>query len=244
MEKCAVLRRLRAGRGPAAVQSGDGRAVGAVDLEGEQVVAPHPRRPGREDGADGAALQLDQGRGVVLDVDLVALAALVDALRRRGRHRGDDAPHRARACSRSRSASADTYRGSARRRRPCGSSSSAAGRRTSVPSNTHQPNSMRKPVDAAEEIRRRRARQLLQAGQAELVLDRAVLEPARLHRAQQAQAPCRPTAPPASRNRCACRPRSPFPASPWRWLVAAASKKTVKAGSASAVSRSVVHSAP
>ena len=87
-------RRLRVGRGPAPVQAGDGRALGAVDLEREQVVAPHPRRPGRQDGADRAVFQLDQGRGIVLDVDVVARAALVDPLRRRRRHRGDDAPHR------------------------------------------------------------------------------------------------------------------------------------------------------
>jgi hypothetical protein len=66
---------------------GDGGACGAVDLEGEQIVAPHPRRPGRQDGADRTAFELNERRGVVLDVDVVACAALVDPLRRRRRER-------------------------------------------------------------------------------------------------------------------------------------------------------------
>src|SRR6185503_5460368 len=39
---------------PAALQTGDGRAVRAVDLEGDEVVAPHPYRPGRIDVRDDA----------------------------------------------------------------------------------------------------------------------------------------------------------------------------------------------
>src|SRR5262249_23926871 len=67
----------------AAVQAGDGGAVAAVDLQREEIVAPHPRRPRAQNGAEDAALDLDQRRRRILDRDRIALARFVDALRRR-----------------------------------------------------------------------------------------------------------------------------------------------------------------
>ena len=179
-------RRLRVARGPALVQAGDGGAFGAVDLEREQVVAPHPRRPGRQDRADRAALQFDQGRGVVLDVDVVARAALVDPLGRRRRQRGDDAPHRPeRVLDHVAPVRIHVEDEPAAVLPAVVPARPLAGHLGAV---EHPPAELDAEADhAAEEIRRREPRQLLQSRQAELVLDRAVLEPARVHGAQQRQ---------------------------------------------------------
>ena len=50
------------------VQAGDRRAVGAVDLERDEVVAAHAHRPGRVDLGDHAALELEGGVGRVVGV--------------------------------------------------------------------------------------------------------------------------------------------------------------------------------
>src|SRR6266851_934251 len=79
----------------AAMQPSDRRAQGAVDLDLQEVVALHPVRPGRADLRQGAALQLEDREGMVLDIDLVAAAVLVAPCRQRGhvaaRDRGDRA---------------------------------------------------------------------------------------------------------------------------------------------------------
>src|SRR6185369_16264018 len=71
---------------PAFLQPGDGRAVRAVDLEGQQVVAAHARRPRHVDVRDYAstwlaAIELEGREGRVVAVGLVGLARLVPALR-------------------------------------------------------------------------------------------------------------------------------------------------------------------
>ncbi len=54
--------------------------MGAVDLEGDEVVAADADGPGRVDLGDDAALELEGGVGGVVGVGGVALALLVDAL--------------------------------------------------------------------------------------------------------------------------------------------------------------------
>src|SRR6516165_5235195 len=66
--------------------------VCAIDLQREKVVAAHARCPRADDGAEGAALELEERRGRILDRDAIALAPLVDALRR-GDPRGRRHPH-------------------------------------------------------------------------------------------------------------------------------------------------------
>src|SRR5712691_11152245 len=66
------------------MEAGDRRAQGTVDLDLQQVVALHPVYPGRADLRQCAALQLEDREGMVLDIDLVAPAALVAARRQRG----------------------------------------------------------------------------------------------------------------------------------------------------------------
>src|SRR5262249_12547117 len=79
------------------MQARDRRALASIDLQREEVVAAHPRRPRARDGAEGAALELEQGRCRILDRDVVALAPLVDALGRGDprarRHPHDAADH-------------------------------------------------------------------------------------------------------------------------------------------------------
>src|SRR5437660_1285875 len=64
------------------MQAGDRRAFRAVDLQREQVIAPHARRPGARDGAKDAAFGLNQRRCRILDCYAIALAPLVDAFGR------------------------------------------------------------------------------------------------------------------------------------------------------------------
>src|SRR5262249_30681269 len=74
------------------MQARDRRALASVDLQREKVVAAHTRRPRADDGAEGAALELDQRRRRILDRDAIALAPLVDALGR-GDPRARRHPH-------------------------------------------------------------------------------------------------------------------------------------------------------
>src|SRR5439155_26737893 len=67
----------------AAVQSGDRRTQGAVYLDLQQVVAFDPAGPGRGDLRQGPAFEFEHRESVVLDIDVVGLAALVDAARLR-----------------------------------------------------------------------------------------------------------------------------------------------------------------
>src|ERR1043166_7772664 len=69
----------------AAMQPGDRGRLRAVDLEHQQIVAAHARRPRAEDGAEHAALELDQRGGAVVDVDRIVHATLIDAFGNRGR---------------------------------------------------------------------------------------------------------------------------------------------------------------
>src|SRR5262249_20197638 len=68
------------------------RAFASVDLQREEVVAAHARRPRAHDSAEGAALELDQRRSRILDGDAIALAPLVDPLGR-GDPRARRHPH-------------------------------------------------------------------------------------------------------------------------------------------------------
>src|SRR5947199_3298513 len=77
------------------MQARDRRAFRAVDLQREQVIAPHARRPGARDGAKNAAFGLDQRRCRILDRYAIALAPLIHAFGRGGPrargHAGDTA---------------------------------------------------------------------------------------------------------------------------------------------------------
>ena len=53
----------------------------AVDLDLDQVVALHPRRPRRGDQRERAAFELEGREHLVLDVDVVRLPGFVDAPR-------------------------------------------------------------------------------------------------------------------------------------------------------------------
>src|SRR5262249_42519145 len=64
----------------AAGEAGDGRTMRPVDLEDDEIVAPHAHAPGRIDLRDGAALELEGGVGGVLGVAAIGLAALVGPL--------------------------------------------------------------------------------------------------------------------------------------------------------------------
>ena len=85
-------RRVRRRLHVASMQARDRRALASVDLQREQVVAAHARRPRAHDGAEGAALELEERRGRILDRDTVARAPLVDALGR-GDPRARRHPH-------------------------------------------------------------------------------------------------------------------------------------------------------
>src|SRR5881227_2507179 len=91
----AATWRKNASQHVTAMQARDRRAFRAVDLEREQVIAPHARRPGARDGAENAAFGFDQRRRRILDHDAIALAPLVDSFGRGGprarRHAGDTA---------------------------------------------------------------------------------------------------------------------------------------------------------
>ena len=54
--------------GPAVAQAGDRGPVGPVDLEGQQVVAPHARAPRAVELADEAFVQFERGVGGVVGV--------------------------------------------------------------------------------------------------------------------------------------------------------------------------------
>ena len=54
---------------------------GAVDLDLQQIVALDPVGPGRGDLRQDAAFELESREGVVLDIDIVGPAGLVDAAR-------------------------------------------------------------------------------------------------------------------------------------------------------------------
>src|ERR1051326_3624315 len=69
----------------ATMQAGNRRAQRAIDLDLQEVVALDPARPGRADLRQDTALQLEDREGVILDIDIVRLAALVDAARLHGR---------------------------------------------------------------------------------------------------------------------------------------------------------------
>ena len=77
--------------GPAFGQAGHCRSVGAVDLEGDKIVAAHAHVPRRIDVSDDAAFELESGVSGVVSVGVVGLAALVHAL---GDVRGAEAAHR------------------------------------------------------------------------------------------------------------------------------------------------------
>ncbi len=53
----------------------------AVDMEGDEIVAPHARRPTRIDVRDHAALELERRVGGIVGVGLVSLAVLIDTAR-------------------------------------------------------------------------------------------------------------------------------------------------------------------
>ena len=172
--------RLRA----AVVQARDRRAVGAVDVEGDEVVAAHARRP----------------RHVDLRDDRLAVVALELARWRRRRRRRW--PRRAcrprpsaRGCAwrrgttptslrrtgcRARSASGTSCRGSCRRRLPCGSSTTGAGSAAGRPRTPSSRTRTRTREHAAEEAGAAQHVELAQAGQEELVLHHAVLQARRL----------------------------------------------------------------
>src|SRR5205085_9143080 len=77
----------------AILQAGDRRAERAVDLEGDEVVAVGPRRPGHVDVGDDAALEEEGGVGRVVGGRLVGAAVLVDALGDVGRAEAGDRLH-------------------------------------------------------------------------------------------------------------------------------------------------------
>src|SRR5690606_19111973 len=85
------LRRVDPVLGEALVQAGNGGAVRAVDLEGDEVVAAYADVPAGIDMGDNAAFELEGGVGRVVRIGDVGLALLVDALRDVG---GAEAAHR------------------------------------------------------------------------------------------------------------------------------------------------------
>src|SRR5262249_10578336 len=81
-------RRVPSRWAPAFLQAGARRAMGAVDVEGNEIVAAHARAPRAVDVSDDAAVELEGAIGGVVDIGLVRLAVLVPAL---GNMRGAEA---------------------------------------------------------------------------------------------------------------------------------------------------------
>ena len=77
----------------AVAQSGDRRALGAVDLELDEFVAVDPDRPGGVDLGDRAAVELEDAVGGVVGGRVVRLVVLVPALRDVGGGDGLDGLH-------------------------------------------------------------------------------------------------------------------------------------------------------
>ena len=65
--------------GHTASQTGNGRPVGAIDVESDQVVPVYPRGPGRVDLSDNTAFELEGCITGIIGVGLVTLSAFIDA---------------------------------------------------------------------------------------------------------------------------------------------------------------------
>src|SRR6185312_4827456 len=72
-------------------ETGHRRAVGAVDLEGDEIVAIDPRHPAHVDMRDDAALETEGGIGGVVSRRRVLLALLVEPFRDIGGAEAGDA---------------------------------------------------------------------------------------------------------------------------------------------------------
>src|SRR5437764_15375175 len=79
----------------AAVQPRDRGSQRTVYLDLQEVVALDAARPRRADLGEHTAFQLEDREGVVFDIDVVRLAALVDAARLRRRVAAEDSSNRA-----------------------------------------------------------------------------------------------------------------------------------------------------
>ena len=171
----------------AVVQSGDRRAVGAVDLEGDEVVAPHARRPRHVELADHGlalvALQLHGRIGGVVGGRGVGPAVLVPALRDVRRAEARDRLHLAEQVVEHIAPVAHHVED-----HPAAFLAAVVPRR---PLDRLQV-ALEDPVaeleaqreHAAEEAGAAQHVELAQAGQEELVLDRAVLQPRSLRGAR------------------------------------------------------------
>src|SRR5215831_4199913 len=178
-------RRVRHRLHVASVQARNRRALGPVDLQREKVVAAHARRPRAQDGAEGAALELDQRRSRIVDRDVIALAPLVDArgrsdpLARRHPHDAPDDPLDDVAPVRIHIEDDAAAAGAVIPARPL------AGLLAAV---EHPPAELElESPDAPELAAPRQRGKLLQPGKMDLVLDYAVLHAAPARRPQQAQ---------------------------------------------------------
>ena len=117
----------------AVAQARDRGALGAVDLELDQLVAVDADRPGGVDLGDGAALELEDAVGGVVGGGVVGLAVLVPALRDVGGGVRLDGLRPGRTARAARTPSAGTCRRRCRRRPRSGSSRRGAGRSASRP---------------------------------------------------------------------------------------------------------------
>ena len=220
-------------------QAGDRRAVRAVDLEGDEVVAIDARLPGRVDLRHHAALQHEGGVGGVLGGRLVGLSVLVPALGDVGGAEAAQALDGAEHVVEHVAPVAEHIEDDA-----------AAVLAAIVPG---------RPLDRLQvaledpvaELAAHREHAAEEAGIAQHLQLHAARAgracPARcrssrraLRRAARWPARRRGSWRTASRNRHACRPRSPGGSSAGRICVVPASKKTSSSGSASAAARSVV----
>ena len=103
-------RRRAVGLDPAIAQARDGRALRAIHLQRQQIVAPHAHAPRRIEVRDDAALEFERGVGGIVGGALVRLARLVPALLECASRRGTTPPSLRRTDCRARSASGTACR--------------------------------------------------------------------------------------------------------------------------------------
>ena len=194
-----------------------------------------PRRPGRVDVRDHAAFELEGRVGGVVGVGRVGLAVLVDAARDMRRAEAAHRLHGAEQVVEHVAPVAQHIEDDA-----------AAFGLLVVPARPLRrlaPVAFEHPVaelaahreDAAEEAGIAQHLDLAQAGQEQLVLHHAVLDALLLGELARPRPPCRASPRPASRNRCACRPRSP--ASPGRRASAWSRRRRTRCRSGSSARR-------